>query len=80
MLKTAIVIIFILIIITLFAGLYFLLKDQSRSRRTVKSLALRVSLAVLLLIIILLGFYTGELKLRTPFPLAPSSQQVDKQK
>lgn len=79
MFKTVIVIIFVLIIITLFVGLYFLLKDQSRSRRTVQSLALRVSLAMLLLIIILLGFYTGELKLRTPFPLMPPSQQIDKQ-
>ncbi|UTW03563.1 twin transmembrane helix small protein [Amphritea atlantica] len=84
MFKIVIFIVFILIIISLFAGLYFLLKDQSRSRRTVQSLILRVSLAVFLLLIILFGFYSGELKLRTPFPLMPSSpqstsQQIDKQ-
>ena len=84
MLKTLIVLIFIFIIISLFSGLYFLLKDQSRSHRTVKSLVLRVSLAVFLLLIILIGFYSGELKLRTAFPVLsppdqPSSQQIDKQ-
>ncbi|WP_290703231.1 twin transmembrane helix small protein [Amphritea sp.] len=89
MLKTLIVLIFIFIIISLFSGLYFLLKDQSRSHRTVKSLVLRVSLAVFLLLIILIGFYSGELKLRTAFPvltpvsqpssLPPSSQQINKQ-
>ncbi|MBN0989690.1 twin transmembrane helix small protein [Amphritea pacifica] len=75
MFKIIIVIIFALIIISLFAGLYFLLKDQSRSRRTVQSLILRVSLAAFLLLIILIGFYSGELQLRTPFPLMPSAQQ-----
>jgi hypothetical protein len=84
MLKTLIVLIFIFIIISLFSGLYFLLKDQSRSHRTVKSLVLRVALAVFLLLIILIGVYSGELKLRTAFPVLsppdpPSSQQIDKQ-
>lgn len=79
MFKIVIVFVFIFIIISLFAGLYFLLKDQSRSRRTVQSLILRVSLAIFLLLIILFGFYSGELKLRTPFPLSPSSQQAPSQ-
>ena len=75
MLKTLIVLIFIFIIISLFTGLYFLLKDQSRSHRTVKSLVLRVSLAIFLLLIILIGVYSGELKLRTAFPVLPAADQ-----
>ncbi|WP_019623190.1 twin transmembrane helix small protein [Amphritea japonica] len=79
MLKTLIVLIFIFIIISLFVGLYFLLQDQSRSHRTVKSLVLRVSLAIFLLLIILIGVYSGELKLRTPFPVLPASDQPSSQ-
>ncbi|WP_417227325.1 twin transmembrane helix small protein [Amphritea sp.] len=77
MFKILIIIFFLCIIISLFAGLYFLLKDQSRSRRTVHSLIIRVVFAVALLLIILIGFYSGELSLRSPFPVA-SSQQIDK--
>ncbi|RRC96994.1 twin transmembrane helix small protein [Amphritea balenae] len=72
MIKSLIVFIFIAIIISLFAGLYFLLKDQSRSHRTVQSLVLRVSLAIFLLLIILLGVYSGDLQLRTAFPIPDS--------
>ncbi|MDO6563867.1 twin transmembrane helix small protein [Amphritea sp. 1_MG-2023] len=79
MFKILIVIIFILIIISLFTAMYFLFKDQSRSQRTLKSLLLRVVLAALLLLMISIGFYSGELLLRTPFPVNAASHQIDKQ-
>ena len=75
MIKLLILIIFVAIIISLFAGLYFLLKDQSRSYRTVQSLVLRVSLAIFLLLIILVGVYSGALQLRTPFPVSSTESQ-----
>jgi hypothetical protein len=44
------------IIISLGMGLYFLVKDRGETRRTVWSLTIRVGLAVLLLIILAIGF------------------------
>jgi len=44
------------IIISLGMGLYFLVKDRGETRRTVWSLTIRVGLAVLLLVILAIGF------------------------
>lgn len=44
------------IIVSLGAGLYFLVTDKGRTDRTVKSLTVRVALAVLLLILLAIGF------------------------
>ena len=44
------------IIISLGMGLYFLVKDRGETKRTVWSLTIRVGLAVLLLIILAIGF------------------------
>lgn len=57
-----IVITLIGIIASLGAGLYFLVKDRGETDRTVKSLTVRVGLAILLLIILAFGFvarYSG---------------------
>jgi succinate dehydrogenase hydrophobic anchor subunit len=72
LIKILVLLLFIAIIFSLFSGLYFLLKDQSRSQRTVKSLALRVTLAIALLLLVIYGFYSGDLALRTPFPISTS--------
>jgi len=72
MLKVLIVFLFIAIIVSLFSGLWFLLKDQSRSQRTINALIIRVSLATVLLLVLIYGFYSGDLALRTPFPNPPS--------
>ena len=44
------------IIVSLGAGLYFLVKDRGTTVRTVRSLSIRVGLAVLLLVVLALGF------------------------
>jgi hypothetical protein len=44
------------IIISLGMGLYFLVKDRGETKRTVWSLTIRVGLAVLLLVILAIGF------------------------
>ncbi len=51
-----IVLVMVGIIASLGFGLYFLVKDRGESDRTVISLSIRVGLAVLLLIILALGF------------------------
>lgn len=45
------------ILVSLGVSLYFLVNDSSASERTVRTLTVRVSLAALLLIILLIGFY-----------------------
>jgi hypothetical protein len=53
--------------VSLFCGLYFLLTDRGRSSRTVNSLFLRVGFSVLLLLVLIYGFYTGELGSHAPW-------------
>ncbi|WP_426144079.1 twin transmembrane helix small protein [Pseudomonas sp. DWP3-1-2] len=61
MLKAAIVLLFIATTASLFSGLFFLVKDDSQSTRLVKALTVRVSLAVITLVLITWGFYSGRL-------------------
>jgi len=51
-----IALIMVAIVVSLGFGLYFLVRDRGRTDRTVKALSLRVGLAVLLLIVLALGF------------------------
>lgn len=44
------------IIVSLGLGLYFLVKDRGKTERTVRSLTVRVGLAILLLLLLALGF------------------------
>ena len=44
------------IFVSLGLGLYFLVKDRGKTERTVWSLTIRVALAILLLLILALGF------------------------
>ncbi|MEX2124705.1 MAG: twin transmembrane helix small protein [Woeseia sp.] len=44
------------IIVSLGLGLYFLVKDRGKTKRTVRSLTVRVGLAILLLVLLGLGF------------------------
>jgi len=67
MLRPLIYTVIILIFLSLFSSLFFLFKDKGRGRRSVYSLGFRVSLAVLLLILISYGLYTGELGNNVPF-------------
>ena len=56
MIDLLIVLVMLGIIGSLGFGLYFLVIDRGKTDRTVKSLTIRVSLAVLLLIILAFGF------------------------
>ncbi|MEM7003662.1 MAG: twin transmembrane helix small protein [Pseudomonadota bacterium] len=65
MLKVIIIVLLIGVVISLFSGLVFLFKDTDRddSKRTLYALGVRITLATLLLLTILYGFYTGELRM-----------------
>lgn len=66
MLKTAIALMLIATVVSLFGGLFFLVKDEGHSNRLVTALTVRVTLAVITLALITWGFYSGQL---VPHPL-----------
>jgi hypothetical protein len=49
--------------VSLFSGLFFLVKDGGKTNRVLNSLALRVALSVALLAVILLSLWQGGLEL-----------------
>ena len=61
MLKIAIIFLLLATAISLFSGLFFLVKDEGRSSRVVNALTVRVTLTVLTLALISWGFYSGQL-------------------
>jgi hypothetical protein len=63
MLSKIIVILFLLIIVgSLFSGLFYLIRDKGSTERTVRALTVRISLSVLLFILLMLGYATGVLQ------------------
>lgn len=69
MLKTLIIIVVVLLLISLGASLVFLLIDQGKtdSKRTVYALGARVTFAVILILLVIYGLYTGELGNSVPW-------------
>ena len=61
MLKAAIILLLLATVVSLFSGLFFLVKDEGRSTRVVNALTVRVTLTALTLALIAWGFYTGQL-------------------
>jgi hypothetical protein len=56
MLDFLIVIVMLGILISLGSGLAFLVRDRGKTNRTVRSLSIRVALAILLLLLLAFGF------------------------
>ncbi|WP_455894157.1 twin transmembrane helix small protein [Pseudomonas palmensis] len=67
MLKAAIVLMLLATVISLFSGLFFLVKDDDNSTRLLTALKIRVSLAAITLALVAWGFYSGQLVSHTPF-------------
>ena len=69
MLKTLIMFVVVLLLISLGASLVFLLLDQGKtnSKRTVYALGARVTFAVILILLVIYGLYTGELGNSVPW-------------
>lgn len=66
-LKPAILIVFILLVISLFSSLFFVYKDKGEGMRPFYALTTRVTLAVLLIGLIGYGLATGQLGSRAPW-------------
>ena len=56
MLNLLIIIVMLGIVVSLGSGLYFLVRDSGKTERTVISLSIRVALAILLLVLLAIGF------------------------
>ncbi len=61
MLKAAIILLLLATLVSLFSGLFFLVKDEGRSSRLVNALTVRVTLTALTVGLIAWGFYSGQL-------------------
>lgn len=66
-LKIAIIVLFIAVVISLFTGLTFLVKDQGTRRRQWYALGTRIVLAASLLGLIAYGIVSGELQFGAPW-------------
>ncbi|MBR7200450.1 twin transmembrane helix small protein [Pseudomonas sp. CFBP13508] len=67
MFKAAIVLMLIATVVSLFSGLFFLVKDDSSSNRLVIALSVRVALAVITVGLMAWGFYSGQLVSHAPW-------------
>ena len=57
--KLLVVILLLAIVISLFSGLFFLVKDRGKTNRTVKTLSLRIGLSVLTFVLLMVATATG---------------------
>lgn len=65
--RTTVAILLIALVISLFSGLFFFIKDQGSTKRTYYSLGTRLVIAVLLFAVTGYGLYTGELGNQVPW-------------
>ncbi len=62
-LKTLIVVAFLLVIVwNLGSALYYLMVDRGESKRTVNALTRRITLSIGLILLVVLGIWTGVIK------------------
>ncbi|MBV1959258.1 MAG: twin transmembrane helix small protein [Pseudomonadales bacterium] len=50
------------ILVSLFSGAVFLAKDNDNKNRMVTSLTVRITLSILLVIVLIVGFMTGQIQ------------------
>lgn len=60
--KLLIIGVLIVILYNLGAGLYYMMVDKGKSNRTVNSLSWRIGLSIGLILLVILGIYTGVIK------------------
>ena len=57
--KIVIVLLLLVVIASLFSGLFFLFKDKGQSTRMVKALTIRVGISIAIFILLMAGYYFG---------------------
>lgn len=66
MLKAAILFLLLAMVVSLFSGLFFLVRDEGRTSRVACALTLRVTLAAAIVALMLWGFASGRLAAAVP--------------
>lgn len=64
--KILVILMLAVILSALFSGLFFLIRDQGQSNRTVKSLTWRIAISLLLFVLLLIGAATGLIEPHAP--------------
>ena len=57
------------VVISLFSGLFFLVKDKGQTNRTVNALSVRIGLSILAIVVVMIAGATGVIELN-PSPLS----------
>ncbi len=57
--KILLIVLLVLVLISLFSGLFFMYKDKGNSRRVVNALTIRIGLSVLIIAIVIAGYFLG---------------------
>lgn len=60
--KLVIIAVLVVIVWNLGAGLYYMMVDKGQTNRTVRALSWRIGLSVGLILLVVLGIYTGIIK------------------
>lgn len=63
------------VIVSLFSGLYFLVKDKGQSNRTVNALSIRIGLSIVAIVIVIVAGLTGVIELN-PSPLSAQGSAI----
>lgn len=69
MFKALLVLVFLAAVISLFSGLFYILRDRGQSSRTVHALTLRIVFCMLLLLLLVYGIYSGQLMPNHPWAM-----------
>jgi hypothetical protein len=67
MIKIIIALLLLLALISLTSGFIFLIKDDSKSTRLLSALKYRISLVILLILVVIYGFWSGQLVTHAPW-------------
>ncbi|MER2527767.1 MAG: twin transmembrane helix small protein [Candidatus Competibacter denitrificans] len=62
MFKIVVIVLLLMILASLGSGLFFLINDRGKNRRTVKALTLRIGLSVALFLLLMLAYAAGLIK------------------
>lgn len=66
-LKLVILALLLAILVSLFSGLFFLVKDTDGQNRLVNALSVRITLTVAVMVLIAYGFWSGQFTWNTPW-------------
>jgi cytochrome c biogenesis protein ResB len=66
-LKIAIIILFLMLVVSLFTSFTFLMKDKGGTKRTWYHLSFRLVIATILMTLLFYGVYTGQLGSNAPW-------------